>query len=48
MIALHVKEIPEMAMTLVEITDKPLTIIYPDAVGLAPNVQHRRLTSLCL
>ena len=38
MIALHVKEIPEMAITLVEITDKPLTIIYPDAVGLAPNV----------
>lgn len=38
MIARYVKEIPEMATTLVEITDKPLTIIYPEAVGLAPNV----------
>lgn len=38
MIARYVKEIPEMAITLVEITDKPLTIIYPEAVGLATNV----------
>lgn len=44
MIAKYVKAIPEMAITLVEITDKPLTIIYPDAItssqgnGLAPNV----------
>lgn len=38
MIARYVKEIPEMAITLVEITDKPLTIIYPEAIGLAANV----------
>lgn len=38
MIARYVKEIPEMAITLVEITDKPLTIIYPEATGLASNV----------
>lgn len=37
MVAKYVKEIPEMATTLVEITDKPLTIIYPDAIGLAAN-----------
>ncbi len=32
MIARYVKEIPEMAIQLVEVNDKPMTIIYPDAV----------------
>ncbi len=38
MIAKYVKEIPEMALTLIELADKPLTIIYPQGVGLAPEV----------
>lgn len=37
MICRYVKEIPEMAVQLVEVNDKPMTIIYPDAMGLAPN-----------
>ena len=38
MIARYVKEIPEMAIQLVEVNDKPMTIIYPDAIkGLAPD-----------
>ena len=32
MICRYVKEIPEMAVQLVEVNDKPMTIIYPDAV----------------
>ena len=37
MICRYVKEIPEMAVQLVEVNDKPMTIIYPDAVsGPAP------------
>ena len=32
MIARYVKEIPEMAIQLIEVNDKPMTIIYPDAV----------------
>ena len=37
MIVRYVKEIPEMAIQLIEVNDKPMTIIYPDAiVGLAP------------
>ena len=37
MIARYVKEVPEMAIQLVEVNDKPMTIIYPDAVvGLSP------------
>ena len=37
MIARYVKEIPEMAIQLVEVNDKPMTIIYPDAVvGASP------------
>ena len=37
MIARYVKEIPEMAIQLVEVNDKPMTIIYPGAVtGLHP------------
>ena len=37
MIARYVKEIPEMAIQLIEVNDKPMTIIYPGAMGLAPN-----------
>ena len=37
MICRYVKEVPEMAIQLVEVNDKPMTIIYPDAVaGPAP------------
>ena len=32
MVARYVKEVPEMAVQLVEVNDKPMTIIYPDAV----------------
>lgn len=32
MICRYVKEVPEMAIQLVEVNDKPMTIIYPDAV----------------
>lgn len=44
MICRYVKEVPEMAVQLAEITDKPLTIIYPEAIvsddgrGIASNV----------
>ena len=41
MICRYVKEVPEMAIQLVEVNDKPMTIIYPGAVtgqyGLAQN-----------
>ena len=37
LIARHVKEIPPMAIDLVEVNDAPMTIIYPGAVGLAPS-----------
>lgn len=33
MVCRYVKEIPEMAVQLVEVNDKPMTIIYPDAVA---------------
>ena len=32
MICRYVKDVPEMAIQLVEVNDKPMTIIYPDAV----------------
>lgn len=39
MICRYVKEIPEMAVQLVEVNDKPMTIIYPGAMaGPAPVV----------
>ncbi len=38
MVAMHVRQIPETAEMLVEVSDKPLTIIYPGAMGLAANV----------
>jgi L-threonylcarbamoyladenylate synthase len=38
MISRYVKEVPEMAIQLVEVNDKPMTIIYPGAVtGLKPD-----------
>lgn len=33
MICRYVKEVPEMAVQLVDVNDKPMTIIYPDAVA---------------
>ena len=33
MICRYVKEVPEMAIQLVEVNDKPMTIIYPDALA---------------
>jgi L-threonylcarbamoyladenylate synthase len=38
MLERYVEEVPEMAYTLVDVNDKPMTIIYPKGVGLAPNV----------
>ena len=36
-IARYIKEIPSMAIDLVEVNDKPMTIIYPGAEHLAPS-----------
>ena len=38
MLGKYVKVIPEVAINLLEVNDKPMTIIYPDAMVLAPNV----------
>ena len=38
MLGRYVKVIPEVAINLLEVNDKPMTIVYPDAMGLAPNV----------
>ena len=38
MVARYVREIPSMAIDLVEVNDAPMTIIYPGAQYLAPNV----------
>lgn len=38
MVCQYVKEMPEIAVSLIEINDKPMTIIYPEAIGLAKNV----------
>ena len=38
MVCKYVKEMPEIAISLIEVNDKPMTIVYPDAIGLAPNV----------
>lgn len=43
MVARYIREIPDMAIRLVEVNDRPMTIIYPDAItgkeyrGLAEN-----------
>lgn len=38
MVAKHVKEIPSIAIDLVEVNDAPMTIVYPGAQYLAPSV----------
>ena len=38
MVARYIKEIPSIAIDLVEVNDAPMTIIYPGAQLLAPNV----------
>lgn len=38
MVAKHIKEIPNIAIDLVEVNDAPMTIVYPGAQYLAPNV----------
>lgn len=37
MVCRYVKQIPEVAISLVEVNDKPMTIIYPGAMGIAKN-----------
>src|ERR1043166_1080957 len=34
----YVKDIPPIAWELMEVSDKPITIVYPDVYGLAGNV----------
>ena len=34
----YIKEMPDIAWDLIDLTDKPLTIIYPEARHLAPNL----------
>lgn len=34
----YVEEVPEIAYSLIEVTDKPMTIIYPNAKNLAKNL----------
>jgi L-threonylcarbamoyladenylate synthase len=34
----HVKQIPEVAIQLIEVNDKPMSIVYPGAVNLAKNL----------
>ena len=38
MLARYVRQIPPMALDLLEINDKPMTIIYPEGVGLSAKV----------
>lgn len=38
MVCKYVKQMPEIAISLLEVNDKPMTIIYPGAIGLAKNV----------
>lgn len=38
MLCKYVREIPRMALQLLEINDKPMTIIYPEGIGLSPKV----------
>lgn len=35
---IYLEEVPEIAWDLIELADKPLTIIYPKAKNLAPNL----------
>lgn len=34
----HVKQIPDVAIQLIEVNDKPMTIVYPGVVNLAPSL----------
>ena len=34
----YVREVPEIAWNLIDVADKPLTIVYPNARNLATNV----------
>ena len=46
MIARYVREIPEIAIQLIEVNDKPMTIIYPDAVvGPSPITSNTTVIS---
>lgn len=38
MLAKYVRQIPPMAIDLLEVNDKPMTIIYPEGVGLSAKV----------
>ncbi len=38
MLERYVAQVPEIAYRLIEVSDQPLTIIYPEAAGLAANV----------
>lgn len=38
MVCKYVKEMPDIAISLIEVNNKPMTIIYPGAMGLAKNV----------
>ena len=38
MIGKYIREIPRVAIDLLEVNDAPMTIIYPGAIGLAKNV----------
>lgn len=38
MVARYIKQIPSIAIDLVEVNDAPMTIVYPGAQGLAPEV----------
>lgn len=38
MLCRYIRQVPEIAWSLIEVNDKPMTVIYPDATGLAPNV----------
>lgn len=38
MLARYVRQIPPMAIQLLEVNDAPMTIIYPEGVGLSPKV----------
>ncbi|MDO7138711.1 L-threonylcarbamoyladenylate synthase [Algibacter lectus] len=38
MLKKYVKSIPESALTIIDVADKPTTIIYDDAQNLAPNL----------
>ena len=38
MVARYIRQIPSIAIDLVEVNDAPMTLIYPGAQGLAPSV----------